>query len=184
MSHQFTDNTGALNYVDRTATIGHGTSIWHWAVVLADVIIGDNCSIGSHAEIGRGTIIGENTRVGAFVFLPPNSKVGKNVFIAPHVMFCDDKHPRAGNAEYIAQPPTILDGASVGAGSVVLPGVTIGRKAMVGAGSIVTRDVPDGAVVRGEPARLRHMTNFDIYAAVMGEHGQLKRDDLMDRLEV
>ncbi len=162
-----------INFIDDTAKIGAGTKIWHFSVILQDVIIGENCSIGSHAEIGRGTVIGKGTRISALVFLPPHSQVGENVFIAPHVMFCDDKRPRAGNAEYLAQPPRILDGASVGAGSVILPGVTIGRGAMVGAGSVVTKDVPDGAVVRGEPARLRHMTNFDVYA-------EPKRSELME----
>lgn len=153
-----------INFIDNSAKVGLGTKIWHFAVVLQDVVIGENCSVGSHCEIGRGTAVGDGSRISAFVFLPPNSQVGQNVFIAPHVMFCDDKRPRANNAEYHAQPPRILDGASVGAGSVVLPGITIGRGAMVGAGSVVTRDVPDGATVRGEPARLRYMTNFDVYA--------------------
>jgi len=82
-------------------------------------------------------------------------------------MFCDDKRPWAGNSEYLAQPPRLMDGCSIGAGSVILPGVTIGKAAMIGAGSVVTKDVPDGAVVRGEPARLRSAMNFDVYAEPM-----------------
>lgn len=162
--NQFSVETKAFNFIDKTARIGERVSVWHFAVVLADVVIGNDVSIGSHAEIGRGTTIGDGTRIGALTFLPPHSQIGKRVFIAPHVMFCDDKEPRAGNSEYIAQPPRILDGASVGAGSVILPGVTIGRGARIGAGSIVTKDVPDGGTVRGEPARLRYLTNYDVYA--------------------
>lgn len=179
MNH-YSANTHALNYIDKTATLGDNVKVWHYSVVLADVVIGDNVSVGSHSEIGRGTTIGKDSRISAHVFLPPHTTIGERVFIAPGVVMCDDKQPRAGNSEYKAEPPTILNGASVGAGSVILPGVTIGRGAMIGAGSVITRDVPDGAVVRGEPARLRYSTNFDIYAEKLGEHGQVSRVELME----
>lgn len=150
---------GAFNFVDKSAVIGEGTTIWHYAVVLADCVIGKNVSIGSGAEIGRGTRIGNNSRIGSGVFLPPNSIVGENVFIGPRACATDDRYPRVNNAEYKAEPPVIADYASVGAGSVILPGVRIGKNAMVGAGSIVTRSVPDGGTVYGEKAKLREV-NF------------------------
>jgi UDP-2-acetamido-3-amino-2,3-dideoxy-glucuronate N-acetyltransferase len=129
--------------------------------VLADVVLGDNVSVGSHAEIGRGTVIGANSRVGHGAFLPTNSRVGENVFIGPGVYCADDKHPRVNNPHYVAQPPVIEDHAVIGMGAVLLPGVHIGRNAVIGAGSVVTRDVGENETVYGEAARprtlLRHL---------------------------
>jgi len=172
--HQFSNN--AFNFVDKTATIGQNVTIWHFAVLLADVKIGDNVSIGSRTEIGRGSTIGDNTRISSGVFLPSNSIIGKNCFIAPNVTFTDDRYPRAGNDSYHAEPPILEDGCSVGAGSVVLPGVTIGAGALVGAGSVVTRNVPPKGHVRGEPAREKaysgvHREEFhELVAPIVIEH--------------
>ena len=152
MSHQFSD-TGAFNYVDSSAVIGHGTKIWHFTIILADVTIGDDCNIGSRVEIGRGCKIGNRVRISSGVFLPPNSVVEDDVFLAPGVLASDDKYPRANNPSYAAQPPHFEKGCSVGIGSVILPGIRIGAGAMIGAGSVVTKDVPPKGHVRGEPAR-------------------------------
>lgn len=150
--NQFTD-TNAFNFVDKTATIGEGTRVWHFAVILQNVSIGENCNIGSFAEIGHGCKIGNRVRISSGVFLPPNSVVEDDVFLAPGVLASDDRYPRANNPAYFAQPPHFEKGCSVGIGSVILPGIRIGAGAMVGAGSVVTRDVPPQGHVRGEPAR-------------------------------
>jgi len=144
-----------MNFIDPTATVGEGTRVWHFATILQDVVIGKDCNIGSHAEIGRGCKLGDRVRISSGVFLPPNSVIGNDVFIGPGAIFTDDKFPRAGNTSYRAQPPTIEDGASVGAGAVVLPGVVIRSKSLVGAGSVVTHEVTASSVVRGEPARMK-----------------------------
>jgi acetyltransferase-like isoleucine patch superfamily enzyme len=144
-----------MNFIDPSARIGGGTKVWHFAVILQDVVIGENCSIGSHAEIGRGCIIGDGTRIGKGVFLPPDSIVGDHVFIGPNSVFTDDRYPKAGNRDYVAEPPRICDFAAIGAGAVILPGIVIGSHAMIGAGAIVTRNVPEYGMVRGEPARAR-----------------------------
>lgn len=125
---------------------------------MAGVAIGDNVNIGSLCEIGRGSFIGENTRIGNGVFIPPNTMIGKNVFIAPHVCMCDDKNPRVNNHDYNAQPPVIGDNVSIGAGSVILPGVTIHKGARIGAGSVVTRDVASNALIYGQRALERSRT--------------------------
>lgn len=142
------------SFIDPSAILGPGSVAWHFSVILAKVVIGESVSIGSGCEIGRGSIIGDRTRIGAHVFLPPRSTVGADVFIGPNVTCTDDRHPRAGNADYVAEPPIIEDGASIGAGAILLPGVRIGAGAMVGAGAVVTRDVPARSVIRGEPARI------------------------------
>lgn len=142
-------------FIDPSATIGEGTVVWHWAVVLADVVIGRNCSVGACAEVGRGSVIGHRTRISHGVFLPSYSQLGDDVFIGPNVTCTDDRYPRAGNTDYRPLPPVIEDGASIGAGAVLLPGVRIGAGALIGAGAVVTRDVIPGQMVRGEPARVR-----------------------------
>lgn len=152
------ENHGDLiAFIDPTAKLGRGVTVWHFARILARVVLGDDVSIGSGAEIGRGSSIAGRTRIGAGVFLPPDSVVGQRVFIGPNCTFTDDRHPRVpevAHATYCAQPPCIGDDAAIGAGCVILPGVTIGRGARVGAGSVVTKDVPAGAMVRGVPARI------------------------------
>lgn len=149
-----------MAFIDPTAILGDNVKVWHFSVVLAGVAIGDNVSIGSGCEIGRGSIIGKNTRIGAHVFIPPNTIIGENCFIGPNVVMCDDKNPRVNNPEYDAHPPKIDFGASIGAGVVILPGVTIQQGARIGAGAIVTRDVPSNALVYGERAVERMQKEF------------------------
>ena len=144
-------------FIDPSAILPATSTVWHYAVVLAKVRIGESVSIGSGCEIGRGTIIGDRTRIGAHVFLPPNTTIGADVFVGPGVVCTDDKHPRCGNSDYIAEPPMIEDGASIGAGAVLLPGVRIGKNARVAAGAIVTKHVPADGHVLGFPARERAM---------------------------
>jgi acetyltransferase-like isoleucine patch superfamily enzyme len=134
-------------YVHPSASIHETTKVWHFAVIQRDVVIGANCSIGSHAEISAGGQLGSNVRIGHGTITAPGMKIKDNVFIGPNVTFCDDDRPVAGNTAYARRPPTVLAGASIGAGAVIMPGVTIGRQAMVGAGALVLHDVPDFATV-------------------------------------
>jgi acetyltransferase-like isoleucine patch superfamily enzyme len=142
-----------INFISPFAQVHPSAKVWHFAVVLADAEIGEGTVIGSRAEIGRGCWIGINCRIGSGVFLPPNSIIEDGVFIGPNTTFTDDKYPKAGNAGYRAQPPIVRAGASIGAGAVILPGITIGAGALVGAGAVVSHDVSSGVVVKGVPAR-------------------------------
>lgn len=165
------NGAGPLCFIDRTAVVGPGTIVWHFARVLADAVIGLDCNVGGGAEIGRGTKIGDRSRISAGVFLPSNSKIGNDVFIGPNATFTDDRYPktlRAGET-YKAEPPVIEDGASIGAGAVILPGIRIGKNARVAAGAVVTKDVPDGLAVKGfaakrfelsEEARTAYLSDF------------------------
>ena len=141
-----------------TAVIHESATVWGFTVIGEGVQIGPNAVIGSHCYIGKGSVIGEGSRIQTNVFLPNNSRIEQFVFIGPHVVFTDDRYPRAGNADYLAEPPTVRFGASIGAGAVILPGIEIGAGAMVGAGSVVTHDVMMGDLCYGLPARPKHQT--------------------------
>lgn len=136
-----------------TAKLGDGVTVWHFTTIEAGVSVGADTVIGGRCFIGAGTRIGKNCRIQDGVFIPRGSYLGDDVFIGPGTVFTDDRYPVSGNAKYTHEPPVVEDGASVGAGSVILPGVHIGFKAMVGAGSVVTKNVKPGALVYGTSAK-------------------------------
>jgi len=123
--------------------------------------IGDNTKIGSFVEIQKGARIGRNCKVSSHSFVCEGVEIGDEVFIGHNVSFINDKFPQAArpdgtmqtDADWRVVPTKVGRGASIGTGSTILCGVTIGERAIVGAGSVVTRDVPPGAVVAGNPAR-------------------------------
>jgi UDP-2-acetamido-3-amino-2,3-dideoxy-glucuronate N-acetyltransferase len=149
--------------VSDAAEVGAGTRVWHEAQVREDARIGSECIIGKGVYIDAKVHIGDRCKLqnGVFVFHGFNLEDG--VFLGPGAMLLNDKNPRAINADGTLKAPTdwtasgglVKNGASIGGGVVVLPGVTIGRFAMVGSGSVVTKDVPDHGLVYGNPARLK-----------------------------
>ena len=140
------------SHVDPRAHLGDGTHVWNNANI-GEIETGPNCVIGSNVYIGRGSRLGKNVHIQHGAFLPNNTRVGDDVFIGPNVTMTDDKYPQVNNEDYNAQPPHLADNCSIGAGSVLLPGVRIGRSALVGAGSVVTKDVKPYATVLGNPAK-------------------------------
>lgn len=132
--------------------IGRGSRVWHFANVEDDVTVGDGSAIGSHCYVGRGARIGNGVRIQSFVSICRNAVIEDDVFVSPHVLITDDKHPRAGNPNYKAEPPKLRAGCSIGAGAIILPGIEIGMGAVVAAGAVVTRDVPPRVTVLGVPA--------------------------------
>jgi len=135
---------------------------YHAFVNLYGCTIGDNSRIGTFVEIQKNAFIGKNVKVSSHTFICEGVVIEDNVFIGHNVSFINDRYPRATNdngepqsqADWVVIPTLVKRGASIGTSTTILCGVTIGENAIVGAGSVVTRDVPDGAVVAGNPARL------------------------------
>ena len=137
--------------VIKDADIGEGTVV-HDHVNLYKCKIGRNCKIDAYVYVEEGVTIGDNCKVRPFVFIPTGVTVEDDVFIGPCVCFVNDKYPKA-SGEWRLLQTMVKKGASIGANSTILGGVTVGEGALVGAGSVVTRDVPDRAVVAGNPAK-------------------------------
>jgi acetyltransferase-like isoleucine patch superfamily enzyme len=133
------------------AEIGEGTIVRD-QVNLFKCKIGKFCKIESFVYIEEGVSIGDYCKIKPYVFIPTGVTIGDEVFVGPNVTFTNDKYPRS-KGEWKLLQTIVREGASIGANSVILPGVTVGVKAFVGAGSVVTHDVPDGATVCGNPAR-------------------------------
>ena len=131
--------------------IGEGTVVRDH-VNLYKCKIGRNCKVESFVYIEEGVTIGDGCKIKPHVFIPSGVTIEDDVFLGPNVTFTNDKHPRV-NGDWKLLRTRVCGGASIGAGSVILPGVRIGRGALVGAGSVVTKDVRDYAVVYGNPAR-------------------------------
>jgi UDP-2-acetamido-3-amino-2,3-dideoxy-glucuronate N-acetyltransferase len=147
--------------VDERATIGAGTSIWHLAQVREDAVVGENCNIGRGVYIGPGVRVGDNVKLQNYALVYEPARLGDGVFIGPAAVLTNDEYPRSvtpdgtlkSGADWHAVGVLVGEGASVGARAVCVAPVRIGRWALVAAGAVVTRDVPDFALVVGVPAR-------------------------------
>jgi UDP-2-acetamido-3-amino-2,3-dideoxy-glucuronate N-acetyltransferase len=138
----------------KTTQIGIGTRIWQFCVVLAGAKIGENCNICANVLIENDVIIGDNVTVKSGVQLWDGVRIEDNVFIGPNATFTNDLMPRSKVYPTQFLQTVIKAGASIGANATILPGITIGEHAMVGAGAVVTRDVPAGKIVVGNPAKI------------------------------
>ena len=141
--------------IDEGTTIGKGTRVWAFARVVAGAVLGEDCNICDHTFIEGGVRIGNRVTLKCGVFLWNGLTLEDDVFIGPGAVFTNDVRPRS--KKYLEKPfaTRLKQGCSLGANSTTLPNVTVGRWAMVGAGSVVTHDVPDHALVVGNPARFR-----------------------------
>jgi acetyltransferase-like isoleucine patch superfamily enzyme len=147
--------------VDESAEIGDGSSIWHLAQVRENARLGKNCVIGRGAYVGSGVTMGDNCKVQNYALVYEPAVLEDGVFVGPAAVFTNDHYPRAvlpdgsikSGHDWEPVGVTVREGASVGARSVCVAPVTIGRWALVAAGSVVTQDVPDFALVAGVPAR-------------------------------
>ncbi len=169
--------------VSPRASLGAGTRVWHQAQIREGVRVGEECIIGKGVYLDFGVIVGHRVKIQNYACVYHGAEIDDGVFIGPHVCITNDKYPRAitpegalkGADDWEVGRVHVREGASLGASSVLLPGVTIGRFALVGAGSVVTVDVPDHGLVQGNPARLRAFVCF------CGHHlvPQERQDDRM-----
>lgn len=143
----------------QTAHIGHGTRVWQFVVVLAEARIGDDCNICSHCLIESDVVIGDRVTVKSGVQVWNGLRIANDVFVGPNVTFSNDKFPKNGNRNFECLQTVVDEGASIGAGATILPGIHIGANAVVGAGAVVTKNVPAGATVVGNPARIHQMNS-------------------------
>lgn len=144
------------SYVDEGVQIGEGTRIWHFSHILPDTVIGKNCNIGQNVVAGPRVRVGDGCKIQNNVSLYPGVVLEDYVFCGPSMVFTNVFNPRAKIARmHEARTTLVRAGATLGANCTIVCGVTIGRHAFVGAGAVITRDVPDHALVYGNPGRQR-----------------------------
>jgi UDP-2-acetamido-3-amino-2,3-dideoxy-glucuronate N-acetyltransferase len=148
--------------VEHGAEVGKGTRVWHFAHIRAGAVIGEDCVLGHGVYVDAGAVVGNNVKLQNRVSVFRGVTLEDGVFVGPHATFTNDRYPRSirpdgtplSEEDWTPETTLVKYGASIGAGATVLAGLTIGRWAMIAAGSLVTRDVPDHALMVGVPARL------------------------------
>jgi UDP-2-acetamido-3-amino-2,3-dideoxy-glucuronate N-acetyltransferase len=154
------NETSLLQKIAPTVKFGEGVKVYDF-VNLYGCEIGDYSKIGTFVEIQKGAKIGKNCKISSHTFICEGVTIEDDVFIGHNVTFINDMYPRAtveggglqAESDWVCVPTLIKKGASVGSSATILAGVTVGEKAIVGAGSVVTKDVPPGTIVAGNPAR-------------------------------
>jgi acetyltransferase-like isoleucine patch superfamily enzyme len=147
---------GEFSTIFPDVTIGDGTRLGNFVMIRSNTAIGTGCTIGSYVDIEGDVVIGDHVSLQSGCYITRGVVIEDEVFCGPRVITMNDKrivHRRPG-LTFVREGPRIERAARVGGGSVLLPGVTIGANAFVGAGSVVTKDVPPGAIVVGNPARV------------------------------
>jgi len=144
------------SYVDEGAEIGAGTKIWHFCHVMPRSKIGERCNIGQNVLVASDVVLGNNVKIQNNVSLYTGVIVEDDVFLGPSMVFTNVVNPRSHVSRKDEYKTTLVrKGASIGANATIVCGVTLGRYCFVGAGAVVTKDVPDYALVYGSPATLR-----------------------------
>lgn len=156
-------NISKYAVVEPDVALGRGTTVWHFTHIREGVVVGTNTTIGSHCYVDAGVRIGSNCKIQSGCLIYRRALIGDGVFIGPGVKIINDKNPRAVDAQgrkltdtdWVCESVTIEDGASIGTGSILMPGIRIGRNARVGAGSVVTKDVAPESMVYGLAANAK-----------------------------
>ena len=147
-------------FVENNVVIGEGTKVWHQVQIRTGAKIGNNCNFGKSVFIDTNVSIGNNVKIQNLVSVYQGVTIEDDVFVGPHVCFTNDLLPRAQSPDWTIIKTLVKKGASIGANSTIICGVTIGEYSMVGAGSLISKDVQPFALVFGNPARLRGYACF------------------------
>jgi UDP-2-acetamido-3-amino-2,3-dideoxy-glucuronate N-acetyltransferase len=166
--------------IDAEAQIGEGTRIWHFCHVSDGAVIGDNCVLGQNVFLAPGVVIGNGVKVQNNVSLYTGVSCEDDVFLGPSMVFTNVINPRSFVERKSEFKPTLVKkGASVGANATIVCGITLGQYCMIGAGAVVTKDVPDFALITGVPgkqtgwvSKLGHKLNFENNRASCPENGE------------
>lgn len=150
MSDVFIHSTAS---VSPKAQLGQGTKVWINVQIRENAVIGDNCIVSKDVYIDHAVTIGDRCKIQNSVSVYHGVSIGNDVFVGPNASFTNDRVPRAFNPDWKITPTFIKDGASIGANSTLICGITVGEYAMVAAGSVVTRNVEPFTLVMGNPAR-------------------------------
>ncbi len=147
----------ASSFIDDETSIGEGTKIWHFSHIQSGAKIGRNCSLGQNVNIGNNVIIGNNVKIQNNVSVFEGVELDDYVFCGPSSVFTNIKTPRSefpqkGSRYYLKTK--VKKSASIGANATIICGVTIGAYSMIGSGAVVTKNVPDYALVLGNPAKV------------------------------
>ena len=153
--------TPALKKIAPDVKLGEGVKIYDF-VNLYGCVNGDHTKIGTFVEVQKGAKIGKNCKVSSHTFICEGVTIEDDVFVGHNVTFINDMYPRATveggglqtEDDWVCIPTLVRKGASIGSSATLLAGITVGEKAIVGAGSVVTKDVPPGTIVAGNPARI------------------------------
>jgi len=152
---------GQFSIINEHVKVGTNSSIWHYCNLYGTkdkpIVIGKNTQIGSYTEIKPNVKIGDNCRLQSYIFIPDNISIEDFVFIGPRVAFMNDKAPSAKKTiecTYTILGTLVKEHATIGGGAIIGAGITIGKFALIGMGAVVIKDVPDYAVVVGNPARV------------------------------
>lgn len=138
-----------------SSMIGQKTKVWQYSVILPKAVIGENCNICAHTLIENDVVIGDNVTVKSGVYVWDGITLKDNVFVGPCVTFTNDKKPRSKQYPNEFPKTVVEEGASIGANATLLPGITIGKNALIGAGAVVTKNVPENAIMVGNPAVIK-----------------------------
>jgi acetyltransferase-like isoleucine patch superfamily enzyme len=153
---------GNYTIFEDNVTIGDGTRVWHYCHLRKDVNIGKNCNLGDYVFIDEGVELGDEIKIQNYVPVYHGVEVEDGVFFGPNSLTTNDMFPRSRNTEggiksqedWVVSAISIGKDASIGAGATLRPGIRIGEKAIIGAGATVVKDVPPGAIVVGNPAKV------------------------------
>ena len=142
------------SYVDEPCQIGKGSNIWHFSHIMKNSVIGENCNIGQNVVVSPGVILGNNVKIQNNVSLFTGVTCEDDVFLGPSMVFTNIINPRSAVIRRGKYTKTIVKkGASIGANATIICGNNIGRYAFIGAGSVVTKEVPDYALMVGNPSK-------------------------------